>query len=441
MTTTPTLTVTARTIIDSAYRAAGIVPTRQAVKNYEFDRGIESLNFLIKAWQNQEIHLWSEEEAIIPLVKGQRKYVLGPGGDEVAVSTSFNATNIETTAAVATDTVLNVFSTEDMTAAPNILSGSPTISVQDWTAINSATIASDGTTLTVTNGAAVAGGAEYTLEVEEGERYILSYTYVQGTSPGMTVSAVSGTTLDTETLVASGAGELDFTANSDTVTLRVENTSAVSGETSLISAINYVKVSSGDRVGVELDDGTREWSYLISIPTSTTIRISTPLSDAAAINNLIFNYSEKIDRPLRVLQCRYASGVQASEIPTNKWSRDEYFDQPDKDSEGQVSNWYYSPQLTNGDLYVWQTASSVDNVLRMTYIRPLEISQDTLDTQDIPAEWVNALKWSLASELGAEFNIPDAKQQKIDGKAGAHLKAALDHDVEDSHIQLEPNWS
>ena len=436
--TSPVLNTTARQIIVAAYRAGGIIPSEQGIQPFETERGLEALNFLIKEWQTQDIHLWSKTEAIIPLNVGQSKYLLGPTGDEVGEETGFNCTNLEANQ-VATDTVLTVFDSTGMTGASDILAVSPTISTQDWTAINSATLSSDGTKLTVTNGAAVAGGAEFTLETENTKRYIVKFDYEKGTSAGATFSIVSGATLATTTLTATTSNvELSFTANLDNVTFRFENTSAVSGETSLALNLNYIETSTGDRIGIELDDKTRQWTNIITVNSSTELRIADGLTSAASDKNIIYTYSTMIDRPLRVLQTRYADRLDRSEIPTNQWSREDYFDQPDKTSEGTVTQWYYSPQLTNGDLRVWQTASNVNNVLRFTFTRPLEISTDLVDSPDIPAEWVSALKWNLAARLAIEFGAL-SRLQVIKQEAAVTLQNALDYDVERSSMIIQPD--
>lgn len=440
--TTPVLNKTTRQLIVTAFRATGIVPAEQSLQPFQFERGLEIYNDLIKHWQAKGLLLWSRTEAVLPLIKGQTHYDLGPTGAECANADSFFATNLEADE-VATDTVLEVFDVTGLVGVTDILTASPTASVSGWTAINSGTLASDGTNLTVTNGAAVAGGAEYTLDVETGEEYLISFTYTQGTSTSADFSAVSGSVLSTINLTATGAGELRFTANSDAVTFRVENGTTTSGHDSDISLLNYQKISSGERFGVALDDGTRQWSYLISTDTSTsppTVRISQGLTSAASTGNIVYMYSDKIDRPLRIESARYADRSDRSEIPLDRYSRQEYFDQPDKTSEGTVSQWYYDPQLTNGRLYVWQTASHVNNVLRFTYQRPLLVSQTTADAPDIPAEWFETMKWNMAKAIAIEYGVK-GRLQEIKEMAAMTSLESEGFDVEDDSFQIVPDYT
>lgn len=437
----PVLNVTARKLIESAYRASGLTPAEQAVSPYETDRGVEVMNFIIKAWQAQGLHLWSETEGVIPLNVGQSKYLIGPNGADISRADTFFYTNIEVDE-VATDTVLEVFDASGFVVPPSILSFSPTDSTQDWTAINTGLLSSDGTALTVENGAASAGGGEYTLAVTIGNEYIIDFDYTLGTSVSAAFSAVTGSVLDTVTLTATGSGQLRFTADSDQVVFRVENTSSALGETSLVAGLFYSDIATGSRVGVQLDSGVREWSYVISkdeVLDPPTITISEALTADSAQSSIVYGYTDKVDRPLKILQARYSDRVEGSEIPTEKWSRSEYFDQPDKRTQGTVVQWYYSPQLSDGELYVWQTAFSVNNLLSFTYTRPLEITTEILDSPDIPAEWADPIKWAVARDLGVEFGINEARFNRLNFKAETALELALGFDEEDSYIVFQPD--
>jgi hypothetical protein len=63
--------------------------------------------------------------------------------------------------------------------------------------------------------------------------------------------------------------------------------------------------------------------------------------------------NKNIDRPLKITQVRRV--VQGSDIENPIWavSRQEYMEQPNKDSESPVNMVYYDPQLVKGVLYVW----------------------------------------------------------------------------------------
>lgn len=575
--TSETFSQTAGQIITNALRDARIIAAEQPIQAKDLIDGLQAINMIIKHWQTQGIHLWSEIEAVMALVPGQRKYLLGPDGDDVGTaSTFFNTTLLSDVAAsrdlfdgditdstdgwttflggvvdviseqlrltngaasagqarfafttvtgsdytitfdytggtaaapiasvgdttfgtvagpisltavgtfeleftalstsslfvlstgsgvlgetalidnfVATATILTV----DLTAtsgnttdgqaisvqgAPDIFASDPTDSTQDWTTINSGVIATVATGLELTNGAGVAGGAEFTLDTTIGVDYRVDISYEVGTAASavFTVEDTTGV-LDTITLTATGTDSLKFTARDLTTTFRFENGSIVIGLDNVLASLNYRDKTAGDRIGIELDNGLRHWDDVVSVDSDTQVSLNNGVETEATAGNTVYTYATAIARPMRLLQSRFAETITATEIPVRQWSRDEYFDQPDKDSSGTVVNWYYTPTLNIGQLFVWQVANDINQVLRFTYVEPIEIPTDTDDSLDVPSEWYLPLKWAVAAELGPSRGISDNRQVILESKAAATLQEALDFDVERESLSLQPNF-
>lgn len=447
--TSETFTQTAGQLITNALRDARIIAAEQAVQAIDLSNGLTAINLVIKHWQAQGIHLWSETEAILPLITGQRKYLLGPSGNDIGVASTFITTTLNG-ALVASDKIITVvattLTTEDgqqrtMEGAPDILLSNPATSTSGWTTINSGTIAVVGGELELTNGAAVAGGAEFSLSTTIGTTYQVDISYTKGTSASadFTVLDTSGT-LDTVNLTATGTTTLTFTARDATTTFRFENGSAVSGETSLLASLNYRDKSAGDRIGIELDDDTRHWDDIVTVDSATQVTINNGIPSAAATGLSVYSYGTAIARPMRLLQARFGENIAASEIPVEQWSRDEYFDQPDKDSSGTVVNWYYTPALSTGELYVWQVANSVDQVLRFTYLDPIDVPTNSTDDLEFPSEWYMPLKWAIAAELGPSYGLPDNRQAVLEVKSLTTLDNVLGFDVERDSMAMQPDF-
>ena len=314
MTTSSIFTKTAGKIIEEALRDARIIPVEQVVQAIDNKRGLDALNNIAKYWQNQAINLWKQAQAIIPLVVGQQRYLLGPalGDDECTDSDDFFNTTTDT-AEAAGQTVIGVTSTANFT--------------------------------------------------------------------------------------------------------------------------------DGDRIGIALDDGTRHWTTIVSFVLDDTVTITTGLASAAASGNTVYTYTAKIQRPVRVLSARYANTIAQSEIPVNRWSRQEYFDQPDKDSSGTVNQFYYSPQLISGELFVWQVASDVNNVLRITYTKPALVYDATIDVLDYPSEFFLPLKWRIAQEIGPSYGLSPPRQLELKEMADLTLEEALSHDGETGSMRIVPDFS
>lgn len=213
------------------------------------------------------------------------------------------------------------------------------------------------------------------------------------------------------------------TVASDTTTVALE-----------VSAAGTIAVS--DVIGVELDTGAIHWTTVSAISGVNVTLAAAPPSKASA-GNQVFAYTSVIDRPLRVTQARYAWKYGESEAPLDLWSRDEYFEQPMKSNSGIVSAYYYSPQRTNGHLYVWPTASSNTSVLFITCVRPFILTMDNADNVDLPDEWATTLAYNLAVELMDEYGTPLDRQQAIKQKADERLANNLSFDNPTNGMSLE----
>ena len=196
----------------------------------------------------------------------------------------------------------------------------------------------------------------------------------------------------------------------------------------------------GDNAGIQLDDKTRHWTTIKSVDSSTQITINTVIPSAAASGNTVFTFTTLADRPKRILSYRRKTFGDDNEIPVISWTRDQYFNQVNKISQGTVVNCYYSPQLTSGRLYVWQTASSVNDFVRYTYERPLEDITDSTQTLDFPSEWLEAIIYNLAARLADEYDTPPFKAQSVASKAVSFLDDLMGWDEEMGSLNLQPDF-
>jgi hypothetical protein len=304
----PVLQRTAVDIIKRALRLLGVIDAELSLNDVDRDQGIEVLNDMVKAWQQQGFHLWTMSEAVLFLKQGQAKYSLGMG---------------------CTDAIKDGFGSTTTTA--------------DYVPLS------------------------LSLDVVDGSVF-----------------------------------------------------------------------SIGENILITLDNGLKFETSVQNIVSNTLTINSEPTDNVTSGNAVIYNY-EYIDRPLSLVNARFREAGQQTDIPTYKWARTEYFEQPDKESQGTVTCWYYTPQLTCGELYVWQTPANNSQQFRFTYIRPTEVTPNNADNPDFPSEWFLCLAYNLAYYLADEYLIPDNRFQRIAMKASQLLKEATDFDNEDTYIQLQPD--
>lgn len=198
-------------------------------------------------------------------------------------------------------------------------------------------------------------------------------------------------------------------------------------------------MATSDAIGIVLDDNSIQWTTIATIPGTTSVTIpATGLTGAASSGNAVYAYTTKIARPLRVT----SAGVIANgiETPLSMMARTEYFDLPDKSSEGRPCQFYYDPQLTAGKFYVWPTASDGTLRLRLTVERPLEDFVYTADEPDFPIEWGDALTYGLAARLGPKYGVSFQRIAGIKALADEYLDTAKNFDRDMASTFLTPWW-
>ncbi len=218
-------------------------------------------------------------------------------------------------------------------------------------------------------------------------------------------------------------------------------TTAEAALSTVIEVASTTGMLAADNVGIQLDDATRHWTTIVSVDSSIQITINTGIPSVAALGNSVFTFTNFIERPLRVTSFRRKTFNEDNEIPVESWSRSEYFNQVNKESQGSVVNAYYSPLLGNGRLYVWQTASSVNDFVRFSFERNIEDFDITSNNPDFPIEWAETIIWNLAARLGFDYNAPPTKLQLITVNANAMLENLLGFDEEFESINLQPDFN
>lgn len=204
-----------------------------------------------------------------------------------------------------------------------------------------------------------------------------------------------------------------------------------------VTLSSAVTVNSGDTVGILLDSGSFFWTTAAAASAGVTVSLSAGLPSDSASGSRVYVYTGIIYRPLRIINAQSSWSITDAEIPLETFSRQEYFDQPDKTTQGQTSNYYYSPQLTAGELYVWPTAQSNLNVLRMSYIEPIQTMITNIDVPQFPDEWQECLAYMLATRIMDEYGVPQDRQALLKMKADELLGENLAFDNDASSMKIE----
>jgi hypothetical protein len=143
-----------------------------------------------------------------------------------------------------------------------------------------------------------------------------------------------------------------------------------------------------------------------------------------------------INRPLEIANARRL--VDSIETPIAIRSRNEYMNQPEKDtSSGEPVYVYYDPQLVRGVLYVWPAPIAEDQI-NFSYKSYIEDFDTLADTPYFPSEWLEAIVYNLALRLCPMYEVVGQDKQDIVAMAVQFLQEAEDGDMDQGSVYLQP---
>lgn len=239
-----------------------------------------------------------------------------------------------------------------------------------------------------------------------------------------------------EQYTISSAASADHCANSFINT--TISTAEASGQT-VLALTSTVGMTAADNIGIELDGGTRQWTTIVSVDSTTQVTVTAALTGAAAAGNTVVTYTSIIrDRPLRILDMRRVQ-LDDNEITSSmeQIGYSEYFNIPLKSTDGAPNNYYYDKQLGSGQLYVWPRPNDVNILLEFTYHEAIEDVDTGTDSMDFPTEWTLPLIYGLAAELMVAYG----KFQElpiIQAKADQYKQIAREFDGDEDPLFILP---
>jgi hypothetical protein len=193
-------------------------------------------------------------------------------------------------------------------------------------------------------------------------------------------------------------------------------------------------------IGVQLDDGTLQWTTVNGAPSGTTVTLTAVLTDSATAGNLVVVYQTKLVRPLRILSARSYNFASAIDTPIEEMDRLEYQEMPNKTISGSANGFYYDRRTnTTGYLYLWPAPANVDDAIKMTVAKPIEDFTVAGDDAALPQEWIRAIVWGLADEIADEYDVPEPKRTRIERRAAQYLAEANWMERELLSIQFAPD--
>lgn len=237
---------------------------------------------------------------------------------------------------------------------------------------------------------------------------------------------------------ASGAKASDGTGTPVETTVLTTTSSG----SSTISATTIVGMSSADVIGVCQNNNTILWTTINGAPSGSTVTLTSPLTYQASAGNALYTYTTQLPRVLSIQSARLRNNSGFDKMMDIK-PREDYMRIPQKSLSGDPIILYYSPQVTNGQIYVWPAPSDVNKRIEVTYLRQIQDFDNSSDNPDLPQEWLEAIKYNLAVRVAPAYGInlssggisgnPDILRQ-----AAQYLDDMKAWDAEQPYIQIVP---
>lgn len=223
--------------------------------------------------------------------------------------------------------------------------------------------------------------------------------------------------------------------------VRTSLTSDASSGASTIEVDSATGIATSYFIGIELDDGTMQWTTVNGAPSGTTITLTATLTGDAAEDNVVYVYATKYSAlgVVEIIQAfRRTSDQQDS--PINILSRDEYNNLPDKQTEGKVTNIQYQPNLTTSVFYTYPETDDETDTIELIVKRRLEDFDAAGDTPDFPQTFYEALCYGLAFRLSHHYGKSINERKELMMTAELMLQEAESGDAEhqtSTFIQLD----
>ena len=180
-------------------------------------------------------------------------------------------------------------------------------------------------------------------------------------------------------------------------------------------------MTDGDYIGIELDDGTLEWTTINGTPASDVVTITTGLTSAAAVDNHVYTYTTKCTRPIEITEARIHN-ADGTDTTLEIISRNEYMELSDKTSTGKANSIYCDSRFDRMAVNIWPACDDVKDIIKATVKMPLMDMDAVANAPEFPQEWFECLTTNLAIRLAPKCGRV-ASQELVALAVGSKLAA------------------
>ncbi len=198
-------------------------------------------------------------------------------------------------------------------------------------------------------------------------------------------------------------------------------------------------IAAANIIGVKLADGSIHWDTVASVDSATGITLTTGTAEAATAGDPVYAYAanDGLFRPTRVFG---ATRLDESgyEVPLLKMSRSDYMEQTSKYVEGTPVEFYFDAQLGTAKLYLRFVPPDSRYRIVLDCDRPIHLMLDAGNTYDVPMEWLEMIKYGLATRLAPEYSLPIGERQMLEAKFTALRDGIVSYNIDHVSTYFQP---
>lgn len=221
---------------------------------------------------------------------------------------------------------------------------------------------------------------------------------------------------------------------------KTEIAAAASSGDSIITVDSDDNITNGDVIGIELTDGTIQWTTGNGVPAANVVTLTAVLTGATTIGNHVYNYTTIAQRPERIYDGRLKL-YNDSEINLTSLSLSDYNKITTKSNASIPTSYCYVPLLDNGKLYVWGVNDNVRNRLVFAAQRQLQDIDAPTNTLEFPQIFLKAIIYNLAVDMAFDYSMIDINSRHYEAlkqRADEFLVDAEDFDIENTSVTFSP---
>lgn len=244
--------------------------------------------------------------------------------------------------------------------------------------------------------------------------------------------------------LGNASSDAKCTLLSDEIITQLDGALAASATSVTVTSTTGMAVA--DNIGIVLSSGDIHWTTIATIPTSTTLTLTSGVATAAEDEAIVFTFTNRLYKPLRILSARLVSGIDSGSSSTKNErilaidSYETYHNMSTKTQNGTPSLVMYNPRIITGNLYVWPRPNDASYRIEFTYERYIEDLDSITDDFDFPSEWYEPLLYQGAWRTALRYNKFN-KAKMLEKLAAESLNYLLDWDNEITSLTITPDIS